>query len=67
MKNIEEINMKMTSEMFEEYMKQMKENERLRLSYNKRVDKWQSYLNGLNTKEYRSETSFKMNKFGNEI
>ena len=55
--------MKMTAEMFEEYMKQLKENERLRLSYNERAAKWQSYIDKIKKKGYRAETSFDMNKF----
>ena len=55
--------MKMTREMFEEYMKQLKENERLRLSYNERAAKWQVYMDGIKKKGYRAETSFDMNKF----
>ena len=55
--------MKMTTEMFEEYMKQLKENERLRLSTNERDAKWQAYMDGIKKKGYRAETSFDMNKF----
>ena len=55
--------MKMTTEMFEEYMKQLKENERLRLSYNERAAKWQAYMDRIKKKGYRAETSFDMNKF----
>ena len=55
--------MEMTREMFEEYMKQLKENEHLRLSYNQRADKWQAYIDKIKKKGYRAETSFDMNKF----
>lgn len=54
----------MTHETFKQYIKQMKENERLRLSYNERVAKWQAYLDKINVKGYRTETSFSMNRFG---
>ena len=53
----------MTTEMFEEYMKQMKENERLRLSTNERNARWARYMDGIKNKGYRAETSFDMNKF----
>jgi len=55
--------MKMTSEMFEEYMKQLKENERLRLSTNERMARWKAYMEKIKAKGYRTETSFDMNKF----
>ena len=55
--------MKMTAEMFEEYMKQMKENERLRLSTNERMARWSKYIDKIKKKGYRAETSFDMNKF----
>ena len=55
--------MKMTAEMFEEYMKQLKENERLRLSTNERNARWARYIDGIKNKGYRAETSFDMNKF----
>ena len=55
--------MKMTTEMFEEYMKQLKENERLRLSTNERDAKWRAYIDNIKKKGYRAETSFDMNKF----
>ena len=54
--------MKMTAEMFEEYMKQMKENERLRLSTNERMARWSKYIDKIKKKGYRAETSFDMNK-----
>jgi len=53
----------MPSEMFKEYMKQIKENERLRLSTNERQKRWAEYMNRINKKGYRSETSFDMNSF----
>lgn len=53
----------MTSEMFKEYMKQIKENEKLRLSTNDRQKRWAEYMNKINKKGYRSETSFDMNIF----
>ena len=55
--------MKMTPEMFKEYMKQLKENERLRLSTNERMAKWAAYMEKIKAKGYRTETSFDMNKF----
>jgi len=55
--------MKMTPEMFEEYMKQYKENERLRLSTNERMARWAKYMEKIKAKGYRTETSFDMNKF----
>ena len=55
--------MKMTSEMFKEYMKQLKENERLRLSTNERMARWKAYMEKIKAKGYRTETSFDMNKF----
>lgn len=55
--------MKMTAEMFKEYMKQYKENERLRLSTNERMARWAKYMENIKAKGYRTETSFDMNKF----
>tara|TARA_B100000035_G_C21030826_1_gene568362 strand:- start:1916 stop:2086 length:171 start_codon:yes stop_codon:yes gene_type:complete len=55
--------MKMTSEMFKEYMRQIIENEKLRLSTNERQARWKKYIEPILKKGYRSETSFDMNKF----
>ena len=39
-------------------MKQLKENERLRLSTNERMAKWVTYMEKIKAKGYRTETSF---------
>ena len=46
---------------WEEYMKQLKENEAKRASFNERQRRWQAYLDTKQPK--RSETSFDMNKY----
>ena len=55
--------MKLEREVFEEYMKQLKENERLRLSTKERQARWQEYMDKIKNKKLRTETSFDMNRF----
>lgn len=54
--------MKLTPEQFKMYMKMLKENERLRRSFNERQKLWEEYMKSV--KKGRSETSFNMNRFG---
>lgn len=53
--------MKLTSEMLQEYIRQMKEGERLRLSFNERQRRWAEYIKRV--QKTRAETSFDMNRF----
>ncbi len=55
----------MDKEDWTEYMRQLKENEAKRLSFNERQKRWNDYLQAKSLRDgpKRSETSFDMNKY----